>query len=77
MLRPDPEMIKVERPSLAPGGCVDWVSTDKGRHRVTRTATPSRWLVDAMRDDRVGYFTAPWSSIAGWIILERVEQQEW
>jgi hypothetical protein len=47
----------------------------EGRKRVRQMPLPAD-VLDALGDDRKGYFRATWTG-AAWVIRERVEDQTW
>jgi len=71
------EIIKVQRPLNNPSA--PWLIYARGRNRL-QTLPPGAippYVIKAMGDDVEGYFTGHWSSIVGWAIAGRVEDQPW
>lgn len=67
------EIVKVQIPLSGPGPALIY---DKARkHMIQRELV--RHELEAMGGDVKAYFNAAWSSIVGWGLSQRVEDQDW
>lgn len=71
------EIIKVQRPLNDPNG--PWLIHDKNRKHpeVRRPELVTRYLQERMGTDQKAFFMGAWSSVVGWAINDRVEDQDW
>ena len=68
-----PEIVKVQIPLSGDGEALIY---DKERKRIIQRHL-SRHELKAMGGDVKAYFNAAWSSIVGWGLSQRVEDQDW
>ena len=73
------EIIKVQRPLRTNDPTIPWLIYDKSRKReqqLPQSIIPPA-AVKALGNDPKGYFEGHWSSIVGWAIGKRVNNQGW
>lgn len=68
-----PEIVKVQIPLSGDGEALIY---DKERKRIIQRHL-LRHELEAMGGDVKAYFNAAWSSIVGWGLSQRVEDQHW
>lgn len=73
------EIVKVQVPLVTSDQEVPWLIYDREQKHVTQvpdSIIPSHVKL-AMGDDLKGYFQGSWSSVVGWGLGSRVEDQSW
>ena len=73
------EIVKVQRPIFTNDPNEPWLIYDRW-HQHIESKLPHRIREDtrkAMGSDFKGYFKGAWSSVVGWGLSERVEDQNW
>ncbi len=77
--RNNTSIVKVQRPIVTNDPDAPWLMYDEKREHMTQV--PDRliptYVRDAVGKDLKAYFVGAWSSIVGWGLSERVEDQDW
>ena len=73
------EIVKVQRPISTNDPRAPWLIYDKDRKHVEQkpSAAIRKDIRKAMGSDFKGYFKGAWSSVVGWGLSVRVEDQDW
>ena len=72
-------IVKVQRPIASNSADAPWLIYEKGatKRQLISDSQITEATKLAMGDDHKGYFKAKWYSTRGWVIGDRIEDQDW